>query len=77
MPKFTIGLLATRPVSRNPGDLSESPCLDGDGVFPLVTSPCKNSPLPGDKLNLELSSSRPCCLPRGKQHYLPVTGAGP
>lgn len=68
MPEFTIGLLATRPVSRSPGDLSESPCLDGDSVFPLVTAPCKNSTLPGDKLDLELSPSHPCCFPRGKQH---------
>lgn len=38
MPEFTIGLLATRPVSRSPGDLSESPCLDGGGVSTVVTS---------------------------------------
>lgn len=32
-----FGPLATRPVSRNPGDLSECPDLGGNGVSPLVT----------------------------------------
>lgn len=65
MPEFTIGLLAIRPVSRSPGDLSESPCLDGDSVFPLVTVPCKNSTLPGDKARLGTQPFTPLLLPKG------------